>query len=225
MPADQNPRTERLIAEPLSLRLDIDRTSPQAAGSTAVVAMPNAQDAPLPLEAKRIVDALQEICALPDKAVVSWCGRPHQILKPHFANAEKGTQLIGRPGAERAAQIVLAPVDAPNQHIFTKYAVVPNGKYAQGSPRFFLECEGNPTTLMTGNNVLPVTSRDPNTKKLEPFPSSALNVMTILNRLLFRLLEDLSAQVTKSDEGLFEQSTCEAIDAGSRRSTRISTNT
>ena len=106
MPTDQNPRTERLIAEPLSVRLDIDRTSPQAAGSTAVVAMPNAQDAPLPLEAKRIVDALQEICALPDKAVVSWCGRPHQILKPHYANAEKGTQLIGRPGAERAAQII-----------------------------------------------------------------------------------------------------------------------
>jgi hypothetical protein len=214
MPADQTPRTERLIAEPLSVWVGIDRTSAQAAASTAVVATPNAQDAPLPPEAKRIVDALQAICALPDKTVVSWCGRPHQILKPHYANAEKGTQLIGRAGAERAAQIFVAPVDEPNQHIFSKFSVVPNGKYAPGKPRFFLECEGSPTTLLTGNNVLPVTSRDQKTKKLERFPSSARNVMTTLNRLLFHFLEEIAAQAMGSDAGLFEPSTRQHIDGG-----------
>ena len=117
-----------------------------------------------------------------------WCRRPHKFVRPHHANPTKGTQLIGRPGAERAAQIVLAPDDEEkqNQHIFTKFAVVPNGKPAPGKPPFFLECEGNPTTLMTGNNVLPVTSRNPKTKAVERYPSSAHKVMTTLNRLLFQ---------------------------------------
>ncbi len=85
--------------------------------------------------------------------------------------------------------------------MYTKFAVVPNGKATLGDPTFFLECEGNPTTLMTGNNVLPVTSRNPKTKALEPYPSSAHNVMTTLNRLLFRFLEDIAAQVTGDNSG------------------------
>ena len=226
MPADQKNLTERLIAEPLCVRLGIDRTSAQdtassaviapvpAIASSAIVAAPNPQDPPLPLEARRIAAALQAICAAADDAIVSWCGRQHKFVKPHYANAIKGTQLIGRAGAERAAQIVLAPVDEPNQHIFTKFSVIPNGKHAPGKPLFFLECEGNPTTLMTGNNVLPVTFRNPKTKKVERYPSSAHNVMTTLNRVLFCFLEDIAAQVTDSDVGLFEPSTRQAIDGG-----------
>ena len=221
MPADQNKHTERLIAEPLCARLGIDRTSAQAVASGNYIAAFGPRAASLPLEANRIVDALHAICALPEGSIVMWCGRPHKIFRPHPANPTKGTQLIGRAGSERAAQIVLAPVDQPDQHIFTKFAVIPNGKYAPGKPLFFLECEGNPTTLMTGNNVLPVTSRNPKTKAIERYPSSAHNVMTTLNRLLFRFLEDIAAQITSSDAALFEPETqagdaCATKDAGPR---------
>src|SRR5271163_249963 len=202
-------RARRLIAEPLCVRLGIDRTSARAVTSGNNVAALAPRATSLPPEAKRIVDALRAICALPEDTIVMWCGRPHKFVRPHHANPTKGTQLIGRPGAERAAQIVLAPDDErkKNQHIFTKFAVVPNGKPAPGKPPFFLECEGNPTTLMTGNNVLPVTSRNAKTKALERYPSSKHNVMTAVNRLLFRFLEDIAAQVTGSDIGLFEPAT------------------
>ena len=127
-----------------------------------------------------------------------WCGRPHKFVPPHHANPAKGTQLIGRAGAERAAQIVLAPVDqeklnAAHLHQICRF---PNGKAAPGEPPFFLECEGNPTTLIAGNNVLPVTFRDPNSQAVERFPSSAPRMMTTLNRVLFRFLEDIAGQVT-----------------------------
>ena len=110
------------------------------------------------------------MCAAPTGTIVMWCGRPHTFVPQHPANPDKGTQLIGRAGAERAAQITLAPVDQPAQHIYAKFAVIPNGKAAPGDPPFFLECEGNPTTLVAGNNVLPVTSRDATSKALERYP-------------------------------------------------------
>ena len=214
MPTDQSNPTERLIAEPLCVRLGIDRTPVQAVASGNNVAALGPRATSLTPEANRIVDALRAICASPEDTIVMWCGRPHKIVRPHHANPAKGTQLIGRPGAERAAQIVLAPDDEKkqNQHIFTKFAVVPNGKPAPGKPPFFLECEGNP--LMTGNNVLPVTSRNPKTKAVERYPSSAHKVMTTLNRLLFRFLEDIAAQITGSDAGLFEPETRRAIESG-----------
>ena len=226
MPTNKASKTESLIAEPLSLRLSIDRTSAQAIpsgrtlASTQVVATgqaiaaPNSSLTSLPREAKRIVDTLHAICAASADTVITWGGRPHKFISPHYANAAKGTQLIGRPGAERAAQIVIAPVDQPEQHIFTKFAVVPNGKWESGEPRYFLECEGNPTTLIAGNNILPVTARNPETKVVEPYPSSAPRVMTTLNRVLFRFLEDVAMQITGSKVGLFEPETRRAIASG-----------
>jgi hypothetical protein len=224
---EQDLQDRSLIAEPLSLRLSIDQTSEQAiasgetnAASRAVVAAGKPVAPPKPdatflaPEAKRIADALQAICAVPPDTVVMWGGRQHKFIPQNFANAGKGTQLIGRPGSERAAQIVIAPVDQPEQHIFTKFAVVPNGKWAPGKPRFFLECEGNPTTLLTGNNILPVTTWNPLTEAFEPHPSSAPRVMITLNRVLFRYLEDIAAQITGNDAGLFEQQTRRAIKGG-----------
>jgi hypothetical protein len=214
MPINLSNRTERLIAEPLSLRLGIDRPGTPAVTGAKNIAAPNLKSALLPPETQRIVNALYAICAAPPGTIVMWYGRPHTFVPPHYANPDKGTQLIGRPGAERAAQIVLAPVDQPAQHLYAKFAVIRNGKAKPGDPPFFLECEGNPTTLIAGNNVLPVTSRDGKSQKLEPFPSSAHRMMTTLNRVLFRFLEDIAGQVIGNAAGLFAPATRQAIDSG-----------
>ena len=139
MPKNNTSKTESLIAEPLCVRLSIDWTPAEAitsgeakaAARALIVAGENVPATPsntifLAPEAQRIVDALKAICEAHD-AIVVWGGRAHRFVPQHFANAPKGTQLIGRPGAERAAQIVIAPLDQPAQHIFTKFAVVPNG--------------------------------------------------------------------------------------------------
>jgi hypothetical protein len=229
MPEIKTSRTESLIAEPLSVRLGIDQTSEQAissgetkaaTGAVTVTAVGKPATPPKPdatflaPEAKRIADALQAICAAPPDTVIMWGGRQHKFIPQNFANAGKGTQLIGRPGSERAAQIVIAPVDQSEQHIFNKFAVVPNGKWAPGKPRFFLECEGNPTSLLSGNNILPVTIANPQTKAVEPYPSSAPRVMITMNRVLFRYLEDIAAQITGNETGLFEEQTRRAITGG-----------
>ena len=215
VPTDQNNRTERLIAEPLCV----------------VSASPDLR--PGGHLGQHYCSARPRGHFLPPRR--NYCGRASSDLRvagrhyrhvvpssavslfaPTTPTPPRARSLLAAPGAERAAQIVLAPDDEEkqNQHIFTKFAVVPNGKPAPGKPPFFLECEGNPTTLMTGNNVLPVTSRNPKTKAVERYPSSAHNVMTTLNRLLFRFLEDIATQITGSDAGLAEPETLQAIDSG-----------
>jgi hypothetical protein len=77
-----------------------------------------------------------------------------------------------------------------------------------------MDDNGNPTTLIAGNNLLPVTSRDATSRALEPFPSSAPRMMTKLNRVLFRFLEDLAGQVTGNTAGLFAPATRRSIDSG-----------
>jgi len=214
MPINQSNRTERLIAEPLNIRLGIDQIVMPAVTAAKNIAAHDPRTSLLPPETKRIVDALHAICAAPPGTIVMWCGRPHTFVRQHHANPDKGTQLIGRAGAERAAQIALAPVDQPAQHIYAKFAVIPNGKAAAGDPLFFLEGEGNPTSLVAGNNVLPVTSRNPTSEQLERYPSSAPRMMTTLNRVLFRFLEDIAGQVTGSTAGLFGSATRRAIESG-----------
>jgi hypothetical protein len=214
MPINQSNRTERLIAEPLYIRLGIDRIVMPAVAAARNVAAHDPRTALLPPETKRIVDALHAICAAPPRTIVMWCGRAHTFVRSHHANPDKGTQLIGRAGAERAAQIALAPVDQPAQHIYAKFAVIPNGKAAAGDPLFFLEGEGNPTSLVAGSNILPVTSRNPTSQQIERYPSSAPGMMTTLNRVLFRFLEEVAVQVTGSTAGLFGSATRRAIASG-----------
>jgi hypothetical protein len=214
MPINQSNRSERLIAEPLNIRLGIDRIVMPAVAAARNVAAHDPRAALLPPETTRIVDALHAICAAPPGTIVMWCGRPHTFVRQHHANPDKGTQLIGRAGAERAAQIALAPVDQPAQHIYAKFAVIPNGKAAAGDPLFFLEGEGNPTSLVAGSNILPVTSRNPTSQQIERYPSSAPGMMTTLNRVLFRFLEEVAVQVTGSTAGLFGSATRRAIARG-----------
>jgi len=77
-----------------------------------------------------------------------------------------------------------------------------------------LQATFNPTTVLAGNNVHPVTLADPETGEFRAFPSSDLKVMARINRLGFDLLEELHQQVTQSKALLFDPSTRSSIRDG-----------
>jgi len=157
-------KTESLVAEDFVVRIALD--------------VPGDNDIrTLPSEAYYVREALLAICNAPKDTVVQFCGRAHKLLWPHPANPKKGTRIDtasdNDEDAPTKAQIVMAPVDEPNQHIYVRYELKRNLKREVGDPFHLLECSGNPTTILTGNNVFPVTTTDPDTGAIEPLPSSA----------------------------------------------------
>ena len=219
MPANNNDaskKVESLIAEPLALRLGLDRSVVLPAGTrpNAFAQRPHKRLSLTP-ETDGIAAALRAICVRRNGFQFQWQGRPHQFVWPDPANPGNGTQLLTtRPGALIGAHIVVEPVDNEGQHIYVKYALVKNGKYVDGEPRVFLECERNPTTLLTGNNVLPVTVRDAKTCIERAYPSSSHGAMMTVNRALFVFLEQLAQQVTDSEVDLFGPETQRSIASG-----------
>jgi hypothetical protein len=195
---------ESLIVETLYVRLGLDIVKPS--GSP-----------PLVTEARAIEDALRAICAAPEGTTIIYRGRAHRIVLPHHANPTKGTHLLSHPGSIIAAQIVFAPMDEEAQHICVEYRLIKNMMHSDGGPLHFLECEGNPTTVLTGNNVLPVAIAHPETGVIQGYPSSAPLVMRTVNRILFEFLEQVSEQVTGAAYGLFTPETSKAIAHGDFR--------
>ena len=217
MPANNDKaskKIESLIAEPLALRLGVDQTTalPSSTKLIAIAQRPYTQPSLNP-ETDAIAAALRAICqSATTRFQFQWQGRAHRLLGPDPTSSGHGTQLITiRPGAFIGAQIVVEPVDNEGQHIYVKYALVKNGKHIDGEPRYFLECEGNPTTLLTGNNVLPVTVRNAATGLEEAYPSSSHRAMMTVNRALFVFLEQLARQVTGSQAALFGPETLRII--------------
>jgi hypothetical protein len=109
---------------------------------------------------------------------------------------------------------VVAPIDQPAQHIYVSYALIKNGNHVDGEPLYFLEAEGGPTTILSGNNLLPVTFRDPASGEPALYASSSPAAMMAVNRELFHFLDDVAQQVTGAEEGLFSPETRRAIARG-----------
>src|SRR5271165_5200006 len=177
--------TESLIAETLSIRLGLRGSNLRLIANRPFETQ---EVESVATEADNIEGALQAICDTPANTVISFCGRDHSIVRPHAANPGQGTQLLARPGSRCAAQIVLAPVDEPAQQIAVRYALIKNTNREEGEPEYFFEAPGNPTTILTGNNVLPATVANPENGVIPKFPSSTPRVMKIANRVLFKLL-------------------------------------
>ena len=214
MSKKQETPTEQLIAEPLCVRLDLYRSFALQRSSDQQLAPSRPHTPPLTPEAQRVVNLLKAAVVLTPDTIITWGGREHRLVPSHPVHPDKGTRVKTRSGAAYAVQIVIAPVDQPSQHIYMQFAVVAKGCAEPGDAPFFLECEGNPTTLMAGNNVLPVTARRPATKALERYHSSAHAVMTTFNHVLFRFLESLAAQVPRPPSTLFTDATRRAIEQG-----------
>jgi len=213
---NETPRdTESLIAETLTVRLALG-------ASNALPYLGKDEYDPPKSEADKIQDFLEVACNASEDTVFNFRGRAFKFVKPHPANPGQGTQLLSsRAGAKCAAQIVFAPVDEPSQHIAVRYALVPNSKPEVGGPEFFLEAQGNPTTILVGNNVLPVTVTDPETGEVADLPSSAPHAVATLNRVLFEFLKALYEQMTVFDDGLFSAATAQAISRGDFTLVRI----
>ena len=199
---------ESLIAEPVALRLGLDRTKANPISPR----FPRGRLSKS--EAEKIEAALRAICAAPEDLIIERHGRRFKFVRPHPANPSKGTQLSSRPGSTCAAQIVVAPMDEPAQHIYAFYALLKNGNHVDGEARFFLECEGNSTTSLSFNNLLPITFRDPASGKLASYPSSSPAAMMAVNRELFYFLDDVAQQVTGIEASLFSPETRTAIRCG-----------
>jgi hypothetical protein len=198
-PKAHQPRrnTESLIAESYLLRLDLDPYSER-------------NFPPLLSAAQHWRDALVAICHAPKDTVIRFHGRDHIFIWPLDMKlaqngetetvgaryAKQGTQIVSRAEEEDdysiSAQIILAPEDEPDQFIRVTYRIYRNLLWEDGAPLYFLECSGNPTTVLAGNNVLPITTRDRKTGADEPIPSSAWRPMLTVNRVLFELLATLN---------------------------------
>jgi len=184
-PKVRRPRenAESLIAESHILRLDLDphfeRDLPQLLSA-----------------AQHWCGALVSICHAPKDTVIRFHGRDHIFIWPLDVKPKQGTQILSQGEGDDDysifAQIVLAPKDKPNQFIRVAYRIYRNALWKDGAPLYFLECSGNPTTVLAGNNVLPITMTNRKTGAIEPIPSSAWRPMLTVNRVLFELLATLN---------------------------------
>ncbi len=77
-----------------------------------------------------------------------------------------------------------------------------------------MEASGNPTTILAGNNVLPVAIAKQDTGAVSRFPSSTQEGIQTVNRVLFEFLEAISQEVLRHGDGLFSQNTALAIRRG-----------
>ena len=160
--------TESLIAESYILRLGLDLSD-------------DLNPRLMPADSDFISGALKAICAAPKDTVVRFRGRDHIFIWPHEMKPTQGTQILstadGVLDRSVSAQIVLAPQTQPNQHIRVAYRLKKNPRWEAGEPAYLLECEGNPTTIFAGNNVVPITTEDRKTGAVEPLPSSSRRSM------------------------------------------------
>jgi hypothetical protein len=198
---------ETLIIETLVLRLGIDPVTPN-------------EPAPMKAQAYDLRRAISAICDAPDGTIVFYRGRAHKIIKPHPANPDQGTQLLAHAGSLVAAQIVLAPYDEPSQYIVVQYSVVHSlrdedqtaSRDAEPEPLYLFQVSGNPTTIVTGSNVSPVTVPDPQSGVTPQFPSSSRRVMRPFHRVLFDFLDEVARQVTGSGRSVYWSRTRRLID-------------
>jgi hypothetical protein len=195
---------ESLIAESYLLRLDLDPSE---------ILDPRL----MPTDSDSICGALKAICAAPRDTVIRFRGRDHIFIWPHDMKPKQGTQIFSAADGvlDRSvhAQIVIAPQDKPTQHIRVTYRLYKNTMWEAGKAAYFLECQGNPTTIFAGNNVVPITTEDRKTGAIEPLPSSSRRSMLMVNRAPFELLKALDRAIT-GEKATYDPARTNAIQRG-----------
>jgi hypothetical protein len=95
-------------------------------------------------------------------------GRAHQLVLPHRANPDQGTQWIPNLSDGGTLELVLSRVDEPAQRVWLRYDVYrEQGRIDLADPESWLAADYNPTTILAGNNVLPVTIADAETGEID----------------------------------------------------------
>jgi hypothetical protein len=142
-------------------------------------------------------------------------GRAHQLVLPHPANPDQGTQWIPKLSGGGTLELVLSRVDEPAQRVCLRYEVYPEqGRINISDPESWLVADYNPATVLAGNNVLPVTIADAETGEIDEIPSSQPNFLITVYRLGFDLLGQLAQQAGLISGELFSPPTLQAIQDG-----------
>jgi hypothetical protein len=131
------------------------------------------------------------------------------LLLPHPANPQQGTRwtpnLAG--GGNR--------VDQPAQQVHVAYhAYAEQGRISLDEPTSWLVADFNPTTVVTGNNLLPATIADPQTGEIDEVPSSSPRFLITAHRMGLDLLPQLARQAGLINGELFSRQTLRAIKDG-----------
>ena len=96
-----------------------------------------------------------------------------------------------------------------------RYEVYPEqGQIGLDDPTSWLVADFNPTTILTGNNVLPATVADPETGEFTEIPSSQPSFLITAYRMGFDLLGQLAEQAGLVSGDLISLRTWQAIEDG-----------
>jgi hypothetical protein len=169
-------------------------------------------------EYSRIVSAFEAICNPHKQPFFILNGRAHQGLASY--DGRNFCQWSPTAGGGGIAKIVIHPEDEPAQHILLKYTLSVSKENSGGHRRAWLNVEFSPTSLLTGNNILPVTIEDSTTGVCVHHPSSSPNVMQEIYRLGFNVLEQMAQQLSNSTTPLYSKATRNLIRSGRFHLTR-----
>jgi hypothetical protein len=159
--------------------------------------------------------------SLPPNSIFLVYGHAHQLLLPHPANPEQGTRWTPRLAGGGRLELVFSRVDAPVQRVYLRYEVyAEQGWIGVADPESWLVADYNPTTIPTGNNVLPVTLADPETGEVDDIPSSQPRFLIAAYRMGFDLLGQLAQQAGLTTGEVFSPRTLRAIKRGDVHVTR-----
>ena len=169
-----------------------------------------------------VTAVLAQFPRLPPGAVFIICGRAHQLVLPHPANPQRGTRWTPDMAGGGKLDLVLARVAQPAQWVhLTYHAYAEQGEIGLDGPTSWLVADCNPTTILTGNNVLPATIADPQTGEIDELPSSSPRFLSAAYRLGLSLLADLARQAGLIRGELFSRQTLRAIQDGDVHVTRF----
>lgn len=175
---------------------------------------PGPSRAPLP-SLQTVTGVLAQFPRLKPGTVFLLSGRAHRLLHPHPANPDQGTQWTPKLSGGGILKLVLARVDQPAQRVELRYEVYRDqGVVRLDQPASWLVAEFNPTTILIGNNILPVTLADAETGEIDELPSSSPHFLIKVYRMAFELLGQLAQQAGLISGELFSPWTLQAIQDG-----------
>ena len=168
-----------------------------------------------PTSLQTVTAVLAAFPRLPADTTFVIYGHAHSLLLPHPANPEQGTRWTPDLAGGGKLELVLARVDQPAQQVRVEYhAYADQGRISLYEPKSWLVADFNPTTILTGNNVLPATIADPETGEIDDVPSSSPRFLITASRMGLDLLPQLARQAGLTNGDLFSDRTLWAIKHG-----------
>ncbi len=192
--------SERLVLQSIVGSIAVDWTKPGKAAHT--------QEA----EGNRIRDLLQRLCTVGLDEPVFLAGLAHRILPPATAGGSGSTQWVETATGDCKGQIVLEPVDYPNDRVRIGFKLTKDPNDQSGR----LTLTFNPAAMLAGPDTHP-TLVNAETGEAMTSPSSAPSVIDQLLGLGFHILEVVYQLLPGRKGKLFADDTWAAIMRGDIR--------